>query len=634
MNEEQHIERESIVGRVVEFLKLHSPFTQMPIEDVVHMADKSSIIYVDDKKEVFKAGDTLHDTIYVIRKGVVRIVSQADELVDACTEGEIFGARAFMSSETYQATAQADPEALLIKLPVEELRGLVAKDAKLMEYFFGDFSSGVALRKRKLSEINEHYRSIKPKQDVRFNFENAHITELRSPITCEATLSIKEAAQIMQSEGVGSIIIVSKEKHPEGIVTDTDLRNKVVTGKHSIEEPIASIMTQPVKTVAFGKSTEEYLMEMIVLGAHHLCITQNGTAQEELLGVITDHDLLLSRGNNAAILIKELRRSKTDEQRLKLVERFDAHVKNLVMHEHPVLDIVRIAQGFNKELLKCTINDAIKSLGLELSSEDFCWLALGSTARGEQIIRTDFDSGIVYKGNEGADKGSLKTLADKVFEKLIQYGYHSDQAGIQANNEEWIQSIDEWKEKFLHWINVPEEKALLNATIFFDLMPFYGNEDLALELQQFIYKSYKGNKRFTAFLAGNALQNPPPLGFFKNLLLEKGGEHKNAFDIKARAMMPLADGARLQSLEFNTMFPSNTIERYKRLMALDDPNKGRYEDCAVAYEIFMSMRAMEGLKYDSDGRFIDPTHLSHLEKQVLKNAFEPIGSIQHLIKPV
>lgn len=633
MNKDKQAERESIVGRIIEFLKLHSPFNIMQPKDLSAVAASASIEYFDKDEIVFHFDDLLHDSIYVIRKGVVRIISKTNELVDLCSEGEIFGARAFMSSEVYQATAQADPEALLIKIPVDALRNIIVHEPRVMEFFFGDFSSGMALRKRKLSEINRQLRSFKPNQ-ASSSFENVRLPDLKSPVKCAETTVIREAATIMRSKKVGSIIVVNEQDFPIGIVTDTDLRNKVVTGDVSIDASISSIMTSPVKTVPGGKAAEEYLMEMVALGTHHLCITDSGTALEPLKGVVTDHDLLVTRGNNAVVLIKELRRSDDDEHVKKVVERFDEHIRNLVMNDHPILDVARIVQGFNRELLNLVIYKSIEHHQLSITEADFCWLALGSTARGEQVIRTDLDSAIVYSSENSSTQTALKQLADAVFEKLIFYGYESDKAGIQANNERWIMSIDEWENQFRKWISIPEEEALLHSTIFFDLMPFFGNAALADQLQKSIYSNYKGNRRYISFLAENALRNPPPLGFFKNLLLEKGGEHKNTFDIKARAMMPLADAARLQTLEFNTMFPSNTIERYKRLMQADDANSVRYEDCAVAYEIFMRMRAYEGLKYNTDGRFVDPSHLTPLEKQVLKQTFEPIASIQHLIKPV
>jgi len=633
MNRHKELERESVVGRVSEFLRLHPPFDQLDQTHLAELASHSSIIYKDEGQAIFESGDELHDSLYVIRKGEVKIQLAKGDLIDRCAEGEIFGARAFMSSETYQASAIAEPEALMIKLPIAKLRELLAKDPRLTEFFFGDFSSGVALRKRKLGEIQEEYKKRRSDENQNALFENTSPGKLRKPVSCKAETSIREAAQVMREHGIGSIVIVSDQDHPVGIVTDTDLRNKVVAEEHPLDDSIDRIMSHPVKTVAAGKSTEEYLMEMVVQRVHHLCITENGTADAPLLGVITDHDLLLARGNNAAVLLKELRRSKSTEEQREIVRAFDGHVKKLVLSDHPILLTGRLVQSFNREVLRCLITEELEKQN-KLEENDFCWLVLGSSARAEQIIRTDFDSAIILKTASEEKSQQVQKMAETVFEKLISLGYHSDPAGIQANNPEWAMSLEDWKKKFQNWMSEPTERALLHATIFFDLMPFYGDEGLGEDLQDFIYQSYRGNKRFTAFLAGNALKNPAPLGFFKNLLLEKGGEHKDTFDIKARAMMPLADAARLQSLEHNCMFPANTVGRYQRLMQSDPNNASRYEDCAVAYEIFMRVRAQEGLQHNNDGRYIRPSNLSALEKQVLKKAFEPIASIQQLIKPI
>lgn len=632
MSDGKKLERESIVGRILEFIRDFPPFNLLDEADVIRLSSSSSLSYYDKGEYIFKIGDELHTQLYMVRKGEVRIISSTGELVDVCSEGQLFGARAFMVSERYQASAEADPEALIIKFPIEVFREMIAREPRLTEFFFGDFSSGVALRKRKLSEVNDQARHLTGTNGNHIGYKSAHITEFRTPVTCSPEESVRIAAARMREQKVGSIVVVDQNSLPLGILTDTDLRNKVATGDVGVDTPARDIMTSPVKTVAFGKSSEQYMLEMIRLGVHHLCVTKMGGPDEPLMGIITDHDLLLTRGNNAAALLKELRKSVINAERVGIVRRFDEHIKNLVLNDYPVLDIAGMVQGFNRELLNCLITEELQNYP-NLSSRDFCWLALGSTAREEQIIRTDFDSALIIANQKADHRGDYLQLTQRIFHSLIELGYSDDKAGIQANNPQWILTHQEWLDKFRNWMHEPTEEALLHATIFFDLMPFAGNMELAKDLQEQIYQAYRGNKRFTAFLAQNALKNPPPLGFFKNLLLEKSGEHKNNFDIKARAMMPLADAARLQALEFNCMFPANTVERFRRLEKQDQVHSSRYDDCAVAYEIFMRIRAVEGLTHQHDGRYIDPSHLSPLEKQLLKKAFEPISAIQHLIKP-
>ena len=109
------------------------------------------------------------------------------------------------------------------------------------------------------------------------------------------------------------------------------------------------------------------------------------------------------------------------------------------------------------------------------------------------------------------------------------------------------------------------------CTIFFDFSSVYGSHHLAVELNAFISSSIQKHPVFLNLLGKNALQNPAPLGFFRQFLVEQSGEHKNQFDIKSRAMMPLADAARLLSLELGQS-ERNTIERFQALFKIENQN--------------------------------------------------------------
>lgn len=140
------------------------------------------------------------------------------------------------------------------------------------------------------------------------------------------------------------------------------------------------------------------------------------------------------------------------------------------------------------------------------------------------------------------------------------------------------------------------------------------------------------NKKFFGFLAADTLRNPPPLGFFRQFLLEGDGEHKDTFDIKGRALEPLIDSARVLALSHNLLEVTNTYHRFKQLAELEPKNAELYEECAEAFNTLMRFRTEEGLTNDSDGRYLDMNELSKTDKGKLKNCVEPINEIQDIIK--
>jgi CBS domain-containing protein len=156
--------------------------------------------------------------------------------------------------------------------------------------------------------------------------------------------------------------------------------------------------------------------------------------------------------------------------------------------------------------------------------------------------------------------------------------------------------------------------------------------ELAEKMALHIYDLVEEKKIFLNYLAQNALLNPPPLGFFRNFVVEKSGQHRDKFDIKLRAMMPLADAARLLILSYRMVGINNTFKRYEKLAELEPHNRDTFLEAGKAYEIFTRIRVIEGLKSGDSGRFIHPEALGKLQRQLLKNAFIPIDDIQKIIR--
>lgn len=108
---------------------------------------------------------------------------------------------------------------------------------------------------------------------------------------------------------------------------------------------------------------------------------------------------------------------------------------------------------------------------------------------------------------------------------LVETGFEKCPSEVMASNPQWCQPVSVWKKYFSRWIQSPEPKALMHSTIFFDFRPVYGEAVLAMELKWDIFEEIATGRGFLEFFAKNALQNPPPLGFFRNFMVEKSRDH-------------------------------------------------------------------------------------------------------------
>ena len=293
------------------------------------------------------------------------------------------------------------------------------------------------------------------------------------------------------------------------------------------------------------------------------------------------------------------------------------------------------------------INDALikKAISLALSSAEgqvenphlkFCWLSLGSEGREEQLLRTDVDNALLYEDppedKQEMAKSYFLYIGKYVNDVLMRCGFQKCAADIMASNPDYCLPLGEWKEKFRSWIMVPHPEALMNSAIFFDFRAVYGDKKLEQSLQNYLVETIEEGGAFINHLAKNALLNPPPLTFFKNFMVEKGGEHKDEFDIKKRAMMPLADAARVLILSHRRPEVHHTAERFKKLTALEPEKEELFAEAGMAYEWLMGLRTRFGLMNNDSGRFLPIASLSKTEKQMLRNAFVPIKELQQMME--
>lgn len=630
-----------IATRVAEFLANHAPFKFMTSDERLTLAINIEIQHYDTNEVLFEAGQIPTEFIYIVREGAMKIVKSEDELVDVCDVGDLFGVRALFDSGNYQAAAVAKEECLIYAVPVLIFRKIMEQNSRVLLFFTAGFASGVDVRKRKLKDTAEGSATLKDKNPKSNLFQLSQAIKInpeRQLIKTVKTSTIQATALLMREHRVGSCIIVNSLNHPIGIITDTDLRNKVATGDFSIDTPIGDVMSQPVKTIPTTISVAECLIQMLRKNAHHLCVTEDGTPHSEAIGMVSDHDLLLTQSNNPAVIYKHIRKVKTLEQLIEVHDKLKLIMQKYLEQEIAIPYLCNIVNELRDAILRKAIRIAEKQLLAENKqpSGSYCWWSLGSGARNEQLLVTDIDSAILFEPSSvqhlEKDRAYFLELATLALNTMYELGYKQDPADILANNPEWCLSLSEWEAKFQKWISVPDEMNLMYSTIFFDFRPITGATELSQKASKYLVELIQAKRSFLNFLAQNALKNPPPIGFFRNVIIEKSGEHKNEFDLKLRAMLPLADAARVLSLDYGIQGENNTVNRYRKLKELDVQHADLYEDAAHAYELLIRFRAESGVAQNDSGRYIKLEEMGKLEKQMLKNTFKPITELQDFIK--
>jgi CBS domain-containing protein len=163
----------------------------------------------------------------------------------------------------------------------------------------------------------------------------------------------------------------------------------------------------------------------------------------------------------------------------------------------------------------------------------------------------------------------------------------------------------------------------------------HGNVMLAEALRAYLGQKLKQQKIFFAHMAGVILKNQPPVGFLKNIKLEKHGDHKHTFNIKFNALCPIVDAARLSALELG-VYSTSTSERLEALKELRSPLGALSGDLGQAFEFLMSLRLRHQFEQLQNGEptdnFINPAGLGMMERKSLTESFRIVSLAQDTIK--
>jgi CBS domain-containing protein len=649
-----------ILERVFDFLKDFPPFSLLDSSHLRAISGNVTVRFLEKGEYVFRQGDDPLGEFFIVRQGSVelrqaaganegleeplnKVVTGKGVLIDVCDEGDVFGVRAMISQLPYISNAIAAEEVLLYGIPTEVFKPLLTDNPQVALFFAAGFAAGQPVVRRNLFDTSRGQRTLgeqaRPQFSI-FRLGEVFSTQASRPlVSCKPGDTIQRVAELMSREGVGSIVITDDRELPLGIVTDTDFRKKVVTGQVSIHQPVKVIMNSPVVTVSPSLSVAEVLIRMMRHHVHHLCITADGTPDSEATGIISEHDLLLRQGSNPAVILREIEKSNDIKSLPVLRNRAEELLSYYLQQEVNITFVAGVISEINDALIRKALQHAeaiLEKAGVPSPGLRYCWLSLGSEGREEQLLRTDQDNALVYEdpaaGKEALASSYFLELASEANKVLIDCGFAECPSDMMARNQRWCQPISQWKDYFGDWIRTPDEKSLMLATIFFDYRPVYGDYRLAGVLTDFIYHQIRQDKVFLNYLAANALQNPPPLGFFRNLLVERSGEHKDSFDIKLRAMMPLVDAARVLILSHEVNGINNTFKRYEKLAELEPKNAELYREAAMAYEIMMRLRAQTGLRLGNSGRYVPIQELSKIVRQTLRHGFQPIADVQEVLR--
>lgn len=632
------------LARILDFVRTVPPFEALSPEELQRLVNQMDIAYFPPGQVVVQQNGAPASHLHIIHSGSVRITTREKSgqeiLIDIRGEGDTFGASSILrgTSEPFSATAQED--LLTFELPGDYFRDLVENHPGFQQHYM----LAVNDRVRALSDIGQSMlysmTGAEPLGELAVRM-HTRVSELmsRDVLTCSADTTIAQAARAMTEYNAGSIVVVDAAGQPQGLVTDTDFRSRVLAAGLSPDLPVKKVMSWPLKSMPPHAVAYEAVLEMTRHGIHHLVVTEG----KRLVGLVSDHDISVITGNNPVGLVRRIDKVETLEELRRLPRRGYRALFILLRQGVSAELMLDLLSEFHDRLIEKTLElseDQMEESGQGRAPADFAWMVFSHLGRREPVPPLFQQHMLVYSDVPRREQSRVQqwflNFASVVSRTMEECGFPPSQRDDLATNPRWCNSLSYWRDTFRDWIRQPVPETLAEVGHVFDFRPVYQTAKLTEALHMAIFEEIKRNRRFLSIAGNMAVSRQPPLGFFRNFVVDKNGDYLESLDLRAHAYGPAVRAGRVFALEMHTTLTSTN----QRLQLA--ANRGLLPEDLLAdltesfglVALFRIARYLEARAKDSAPQnLVDPAELNKVQRNMFKKCFAANDRLrEHMMK--
>ncbi|MCU1726505.1 DUF294 nucleotidyltransferase-like domain-containing protein [Pseudomonas sp. 7P_10.2_Bac1] len=613
----------------MQFLQRFPPFNQMENTHLAFLVEQCQLRFYGPGDSIIHPEDGPVEHFYIVKQG--RVVGERNhqgasvaETTFEITAGECFPLAALLGERATRTEHLAAEDTFCLQLNKAAFIKVFALSDEFRDFALRGVSS-------LLDKVNRQVQQ-KAVETLGTQYSlNTRLGELamRHPVTCSPQTALREAVRLMHEQQVGSIVIVDPLKAPLGIFTLRDLRQVVANGIEDFDQAIEAHMTAAPFYLSPDHSAFDAAIAMTERHIAHVCLVK----EQRLCGVVSERDLFSLQRVDLVHLARTIRHAPRLDTLINLRGEISQLVERMLAHGASSTQITHIITLLNDHTVCRVIELVLAERGDP--GVPFTWLCFGSEGRREQTLHTDQDNGILFEATDATHAAEIRQrllpIAQQINTHLAACGFTLCKGNIMAGNPELCLSRAEWARRFSAFIREATPENLLGSSIYFDLRAVWGDEQGCQQLRRTILTQVADNRLFQRMMADNALRHRPPVGRFREFVLERKGGDKATLDLKVQGLAPFVDGARLLALA-NGVEAINTLERLRQLVTLGviEPLDGAaYEE---AYHFIQQTRMQQHQLQTRQNRpysnRVDPDQLNQLDRRILREALRQAQRLQ------
>lgn len=599
-----------------------SPFDSLTPDEQALVRNSVDIAY-------FPAGETILELgvqpthLFIIIKGVVQQV-EGTEVLNVYGASDSFDGRGLVAGKVSSRFVAAE-EVVAYQLTREAVSSLIASNATFGAMLFAELSN-------KLSAISQRNSQHELQSLTMARVDEAFV---RPPHFVDADTDIVSVVKLFQAERITTVLVRDSSSQPPrlGIFTHTGLQRAILNGSPLDRLPVGQLANFSLITVRPSDQLGDALAVMIQKRVHRVVVTELTSEGKidatRIVGVLEALDLFSFLSNHSYLISIKIIESKDIDELAQAAQ----HINRLIALLHQSGTKVGLIGTLVQELNARLFERAWQLIAPPDLVANSCLFVMGSEGRGEQLLKTDQDNGLIMRDGFQPPP-DLADVCNRFSAALRDFGYPDCPGGIMVSNPLWRRTAGDFAQMTRQWLVMPTPESLMSLAIFVDAHAVAGDASLLEAVRRGVFGLAIDNDAMLARFA-SAINSFQESGGWWNRLLSRGDQDEEILDLKKAGIFPLVHGVRSLALEMRLSQTSSTA-RIEGLVAAGKLTPAMGADLVESLHFFMGLKLRAGLAEMAAQRpvsgGIELSRLNSLDRDLLKDTLAVVKRFKALLR--
>ena len=591
-----------------------SPFDCLSPDEQRLVRASVDIAYFPEGAVVLERG-AVPTHLFILIKGFVT-QTEGDEVQATYGPDDSFDGRGLVAGRASSRFVAAE-EVVAYQLAHETVNELIARNASFGALLFSDIG-------HKLSVLAQ-----RPDQHERQSLMLARVDQayLRPVHTVDAGCDIVTVVRMFQSQRSTCVLVTGlgpAAGGAPGIFTNTTLQRAILDGRPLDQLAVGTLASSPVVTVRASDTLGDAMALLLRARVHRLVVLGE---DDQVLGILEALDLFSFLSNHSHLITVQIEQAQDLEALAQAAAQTTRLIAALQRSGTRIGLMARLVQQLNARLFE-------RAWGMVAPADlvaHSCVFVMGSEGRGEQLLKTDQDNGLVLRDGY-TPPPDLDAICQRFSTVLERFGYPVCPGRIMLSNPAWRGTASAFTQRARQWLLQPDGDSLMNLAIFLDAHAVAGDAALLAQVRSGLMALATDNDALVARFAAVVEQFGVASSWWNRLL--GLGDDARHINLKKAGIFPIVHGVRSLALARH-VGATSTAERINALVADGTLDAALGQELVQSLHFLMGLRLQAGLMEIDTGRPVtgnaDPRHLSSLERDLLKDALAVVKRFKALL---